>query len=124
MNKTPLALIVEDDGIIAEIFSFAIKEAGFNPTVIRDGIQAIKTLSVETPALVLLDLHLPGVSGINVLREIRSDARLADTRVLIVSADTTQSEFLRIQADHIMIKPVGFNALRELALQIRSEIGD
>ncbi|MCC6956845.1 MAG: response regulator [Anaerolineales bacterium] len=124
MNKSPLALIIEDDGIIAEIFSFAIKEADFNPIVIRDGIQAMKTLSAEIPALVLLDLHLPGISGINVLREIRSDPRLADTRVLIVSADTTQSEFLRIQADHIMIKPIGFNALRELALQIRAEIGD
>lgn len=122
MNELPLALIIEDDGVIAEIFSIAVREADFNPVVIRDGIQAIKTLGEEIPALVLLDLHLPGISGINVLREIRSDPRLANTRVLIVSADTTQSEFLRIHADQIMIKPVGFHALREQALQMRSEI--
>lgn len=123
MKKMPLAFVIEDDEIIAEIFSTAVKEASFDTVVIRDGIQAMEALKGGVPDLVVLDLHLPGVSGINVLREIRNDQRLARTRVLIISADTTQSEFLRMHADHVMIKPVGFHALLELALQVRSELG-
>jgi len=123
MSVSPLALIIEDDEVITEIFSIAVKEAGFETVVVRDGIQALKTLGSETPDLVLLDLHLPGIPGINVLREIRNDPKLAHTRVLIVSADTTQSEFLRIHADRILIKPIGFYAVYETALQMRSEIG-
>jgi len=113
----PLAFIIEDDEIISQIFSIAVREAQFETVVIRDGIQAMERLKTDTPDLVVLDLHLPGISGINILREIRRDERFSKTRVLIVSADTTQSEFLRVHADQVLIKPIGFNKLREVAAQ-------
>ena len=71
----PRAFVIEDDEFIAYIFSAAVKEAQFDPLIIRDGISALETLKTEIPDLIILDLHLPGVSGINILREIRSDSR-------------------------------------------------
>jgi two-component system, OmpR family, response regulator AdeR len=115
----PLAFIIEDDEVIAKIFSTAVREAKFETIIIRDGIEAKEKLESIVPDLVVLDLHLPGISGINILRSIRDDPRFEKTRVLIASADATQSEFLRVHADQVLIKPIGFYKMREVASQFR-----
>ena len=115
----PLAYVIEDDEVIAKIFLTAVREAQFEAVVIRDGIEAMNRLELGVPDLVILDLHLPGISGINILRLIRSDHRFKNTRVLIASADATQSEFLRANADEVLIKPIGFLKMRDIALQYR-----
>ncbi len=115
----PLAFVIEDDEIIAKIFATAVAEAQFETVVIRDGIEAMKQLDSIVPDFVLLDLHLPGISGINILHMIRDTPRFEKTRILIVSADATQSEFLRLHADQVLIKPIGFHKVREAAFQLR-----
>ena len=115
----PLAFVIEDDEIIAKIFATAVAEAQFETVVIRDGIEAMKQLDSIVPDFVLLDLHLPGISGINILHLIRDTPRFKKTRILIVSADATQSEFLRLHADQVLIKPIGFHKVREAAFQLR-----
>jgi two-component system, cell cycle response regulator DivK len=75
-----LALIIEDDEFLAEIFSLTLQEAEFEIEIIRDGRAALSRLAVLTPALVVLDLHLPYISGMDILRQIRADQRLAETR--------------------------------------------
>jgi DNA-binding response OmpR family regulator len=117
----PLAFVIEDDELIAKIFSAAIEEAQYKTLVIRNGIEALDVLRSTIPDLVVLDLHLPGISGINILREIRNDNRLKNTRVLIVSADATQTEYLRVQSDQILVKPVGFYMMREAAARFRPQ---
>ena len=117
----PLAFVIEDDELIAKIFSAAVEEAQYETVIIRNGIEALEVLSSRIPDLVVLDLHLPGISGINILREIRNDIRLKNTRVLIVSADATQTEYLRVQSDQILVKPVGFYMMREAAARFRPQ---
>ena len=117
----PLAFVIEDDELIAKIFSAAVEEAQYETVIIRNGIEALEVLSSRIPDLVVLDLHLPGISGINILREIRNDNRLKNTRVLIVSADATQTEYLRVQSDQILVKPVGFYMMREVAARFRPQ---
>ncbi len=117
----PLAYIVEDDEIIATIFSTAVREASFDTVIIRDGIEAMQKLEAQIPDLVVLDLHLPGISGINILRFIRNDPRFEKTRVMIASADATQGEFMRLNADRVLIKPIGFHRMRDEASQLRPE---
>jgi DNA-binding response OmpR family regulator len=63
----------------------------------------------------LLDLHLPGVSGERILQLIRSDPRLAGTRVIIASADPRTVRLLEAEADIALVKPVTFGQLRDLA---------
>jgi DNA-binding response OmpR family regulator len=68
---------------------------------------------------VVLDLHLPGTAGTDILKRIRSDERLNQTRVIITTADARLAESLEEQADLILVKPVSFSQLRDMALRLR-----
>lgn len=115
----PLALIVEDDEKLAHIFSLALQAAEFDTEVARDGEIARIRLTATVPTLVVLDLHLPYVSGMEILQQIRADKRLSQTRVIIVSADLFRAESLRSEADAVLIKPISINRLRDLAASLR-----
>ncbi len=115
----PLAYVVEDDESISDVFSIALQEAHYTTVRINNGADALKRMKEERPDLVLLDLRLPGLPGVVVLQEMRRDEKLKDVRVIVVSADATLTSFLREQADLVLVKPVGFNQLRELAARLR-----
>ena len=72
------ALIVEDETDLAIIFSKALQEAGFETQIVRAGDTALMWLSSTAPQIVVLDLHLPRVSGKEVLEQIRADERLTE----------------------------------------------
>lgn len=114
-----LALIIEDDKKLAEIFAQALKAAGYQTEVIQDGQEALERLAETTPAVVVLDLHLPRVSGKDILRQIRADGRLVKTRVMLATADPLMAETLRDTADLVLLKPISFNQLRDLAARLR-----
>ena len=113
-----LALIIEDDEFLAEIFSLTLQEAEFEIEIIRDGQVALTRLATLTPALVVLDLHLPHISGVDILHQIRADERLAETRVMLATADAIMAENLREDADLVLLKPISTNQLRELAKRL------
>jgi two-component system cell cycle response regulator DivK len=117
--NNPLALVIEDDTPHANLFSEALQKAGFEIEVIRDGQVAITRLAEITPALVVLDLHLPHVSGADILKQIRSDARLVKTRIVVASADPQMASMLRDKADLVLIKPISYFQLKELAIRLR-----
>jgi DNA-binding response OmpR family regulator len=114
-----LALIIEDDPDLAVIFAEALKAAGFEIEIIQDGKVALSRLAETYPAVVVLDLQLPHTSGEQVLRQIRTDSRLAKTRVIIASANSLMAESLRADADLTLIKPISFSQLRDLAIRLR-----
>lgn len=116
---TPFALIVEDNLPHANLFEEALQKAGFNTEVIRDGQVALNKLAEITPELVVLDLHLPHISGEDILAYIRQDARLAKTRVVLASADPQMASMLREKADLVLIKPISYFQLKELAIRLR-----
>lgn len=115
----PLALVIEDDPDIAHVFSFALQLAGYDARTIEDGGLAIEQLNILVPALVVLDLNLPHVSGESILQHIRSQARLANTRVIIATAKDRAAEFLHHEADMVLIKPISTNQLMELAARLK-----
>lgn len=114
------ALIIEDNSDLAIIFSQALQAAGFATGIILDGDQALARLAITTPDVVVLDLHMPRVSGLEILRRIRADTRLAGTRVIIATADMRATDVLQDQADLVLIKPVSFTQLRDLAGRLAS----
>ena len=63
----PLALIIEDDEKLATIFAQALRMASFETQIIRDGREANEKLNLLNPDVILLDLHLPGLSGDKIL---------------------------------------------------------
>jgi CheY-like chemotaxis protein len=115
----PYALVVEDNKDVAFIFAEAVKEAGYDVEIIGAGDIALKRLSSVVPDLVILDLHLPYVKGTDILDQIRCDDRLADTNVIVTSADSRMAEMLHEKADLVLLKPVGYGQLRDMAARMR-----
>lgn len=120
----PLALIVEDDEDLSIIFSEALNAAGFQTETVRNGQLALDRLHIITPEVVSLDMHLPGVSGLDILKYIRSEKRLAMTNVVVTTADAVMAEHVRETADFVLIKPITFGQLRDLTARLSSNSVD
>ena len=85
MDK-PFALLIEDDRDVATLFRHVMDMAGYRSEIIYDGIEAMKRLSNIEPDLVVLDLQLPGISGVEILQKMRTDERMKTIPVIIVTA--------------------------------------
>jgi CheY-like chemotaxis protein len=118
--KKPIGLIIEDDEDLSIIFSEALNAAGYQTEIIRNGRLAMERLKAVTPELVSLDMHLPGVSGLEILQYIRSEKRLALTNVVVTTADAVMAEQVRESADFVLIKPITFGQLRDLTSRLAS----
>mgnify|MGYP005844689933 CR=1 FL=1 len=118
-TNNPLALIIEDDDMLCEVTSRALQMAEYQIEVIKDGVTAQQRLAETKPAVVVLDLHLPKISGVELLRQIRRDKRLQNTRVILATADPGKAQELELDADLVLIKPYSFIQLRTLAARLR-----
>jgi DNA-binding response OmpR family regulator len=118
MESLPLALIIEDDEDLGIIFTEALHLAGFETKTIRDGQVAMQELDLCQPIVIVLDLHLPHVSGVEILAKIRADERLKTAKVIIATADPRMSDLVE-DADFVLIKPISFAQLRDLSARLR-----
>ena len=116
----PLALVIEDDDKLSEIFTQALKAANYEVEAIKDGDLACQFLASGSPSLIVLDLHLPNVSGDTILKYIQEQAHLAETKVILATADPQMAETLQDSSELVLIKPVSFSQLRDLALRFHS----
>ena len=82
--------IVEDDAEIRELESYALTSSGFDTVCFAEGASFLQALKREKPALVLLDVMLPGMSGLDLLRQIRSQADTASLPVILVTAKSSE----------------------------------
>ncbi len=109
-------MIVEDDKNINNLMSFSIGR-DFDITQMYDGSEAMRRIKLEKPDLVVLDLNLPGIDGLEICKRIKMDQILKDTVVIIVSAmDATSNRFKGIKygADYYIRKPFEPSELRGL----------
>jgi DNA-binding response OmpR family regulator len=119
MNK-PSVLIVEDDPDVAQLYESVLTSGGCTTKISQTGEAAVAWLALNVPDAVVLDLNLPSqVSGIEVLQQIRSDARLANTRVIVVTGHPDLIDNVRGQADLILTKPVDVNQISDFVAQLR-----
>lgn len=118
MNE-PVAVIVEDDAKLADIFSAAVQAAGFTTVVAENGRTALTLLQSQTPALIVLDLHLPDMSGSEVLAHIQGAAHLQSAIIMLATADAWLAESLRADVDFVLMKPISFAQLRDLTGRLR-----
>ncbi|MCQ3935677.1 MAG: hypothetical protein DPW18_01395 [Chloroflexi bacterium] len=118
---TALSLIIEDDEDLAEIFSQAVTAAGYQTEVINDGLVAQERLKQVVPDVVVLDMHIPHVSGDKLFVQIRADERLNNTRVVVATADAQMGESMWGKADLVLIKPISFTQLRDLTARLRPQ---
>jgi len=118
MTNPLKALIIEDNLDLNALFSGALTEAGFISESVFDGEVAQRRLQETEPQLILLDLHLPKLSGADLLAQIRQDSRLQETFVIVASADGTWTGHLKEKADMVLNKPVSYVQLRDLGIRV------
>jgi DNA-binding response OmpR family regulator len=113
----PLVIIIEDDPTLNEIFTITLT-SDFETETYTDGGTALARLAEVVPSLVVLDLHLPGTPGREILSKIRADDRLANTRVILATADERQADMLYEKADMVLLKPISPGQLKDLAKRL------
>ena len=114
------ALIIEDDPRLGAIYDTVLRQAGYETETIQRGDEALQRLQHVSPSLILLDIHLPYVSGIDLLKVIRVTESLAKTPVIVLTADIYVAQTLEDQADYVLIKSFGVSRLRELVTKLAS----
>jgi len=124
MNRKPLAYIIEDNEDTTIIFREALELADYEVEVAIDGAIAQKHLSEIVPDLIILDLHMPNVTGDILLKQIRSDERMKETHVFLATADANMAAQLRDQAELVLLKPISFPQLKDLAERFRPNMYD
>ena len=114
----PLVFVVEDDPVLGLLFADVMQTMGLDTRLISDSRLANQHLDEAVPDMVMLDLHMPHVSGLEILTRIRGDARLEKTRVAMITADAIRVREARGKADLILIKPIGYFDLVDMVAKL------
>jgi CheY-like chemotaxis protein len=117
--RTPAAqrvvLVAEDNDLNFELLSAVLERDGHRVRWARNGPEAVTAVAADPPDLLILDLHLPELSGLDVLRRVRADLVTREVPVLVLTADAmagTREEALGEGANDIVTKPFELNSLR------------
>ena len=103
------ALIVEDSRTIAAIMKHHLQVEGFEVFVASDGVIGLETAVRERPNLIVTDLNLPGMDGMEMVRALRADARTHDIAIFMLTSDDsaeTERRARAVGADDYILKPV------------------
>lgn len=126
VNEMPARVLVADDDPIARLLVVAVlTELGYDTVVARDGAEAWRAYEEERPALVVLDVDMPVVDGLEVCRRIREDVDGRDVFVLFLAGRDHPEEFERLLdagADEFIAKPTTAEDLRARLLVARRRI--
>jgi two-component system response regulator RegX3 len=117
VSSTQTVLVVEDEESYVDVLQIGLKKEGFRVEVARDGAQALEVFELVRPDLVLLDVMLPRVSGIDVCRQLRKRSRVPIIMVTAKSAEIDTVVGLEVGADDYVTKPY---RLRELVARMRA----
>ncbi len=101
---------VEDDASIRDIEVYALQSTGFKARGFEDGTSFWEALRTERPELVVLDVMLPGIDGMELLRRMRADSGLSDIPVVMATAKGAEYDKIRgldLGADYYLVKPFG-----------------
>jgi DNA-binding response OmpR family regulator len=125
-SEKKTVIIVEDERDAAEMFAEMMRVTGFDVIQLYSSTPAISTISAERPDIVILDIMMPDVSGLEVLRYMRREPALKDTPVILVSAKSMPADIqegMDAGASNYLTKPVGFlelkNAVEKLVSPVR-----
>jgi DNA-binding response OmpR family regulator len=106
---TYTVVVADDDADIRDLVCITVGRAGFHVVAaVADGARALEAIRAHVPDLAILDVSMPELSGVEVCREVRADAGLADTRLLLLSAsvdDSARAVGIAAGADYFLPKP-------------------
>ena len=117
-------MIIEDEADAADLFSEMMRINGFRVIKMFSSAPAIPIISQEKPDVILLDVMMPDVSGLEVLRYIRREPELASIPVIILSAKSMPGDIktgIEAGASMYLTKPVGFQDLKQAVAKVLHE---
>ena len=112
------ACIIEDATYLSQLLNTILMREGIETKVINDGAIALDYLNENTPDLILLDLNLPNVSGIEILSYIRSQDRLKHVKIAVVTASPNIAQAIEDVVELILLKPVTASQVRDIIHQL------
>ncbi len=116
----PYILILEDDPILGKVALEAAKHVGLQAQLDNNGDKYRKLIDNHgVPQAILLDLHLPFASGSELLKEFRSDSRMKNVLILVMTADILRARSLQEQGERVLLKPVSIIRLQEILSQLQ-----
>jgi len=116
-SNTPTVLVVEDEDSFVDALMIGLKREGFRVEVARDGFEALDRFDIVRPDIVLLDVMLPRISGIDVCRQIRKRSQVPIIMVTAKGAEIDTVVGLEVGADDYVTKPY---RIRELVARMRA----
>jgi DNA-binding response OmpR family regulator len=101
-------LVADDDVDILDLVVFKLTQAGFETVAVTDGMAALAAIEADPPRLAILDIMMPGLSGLDVLRKVRANHAMSDLDVILLTArarDTDVDTGFATGASDYVIKP-------------------
>lgn len=120
LDDKPFALIVEDDRDIVALFRHVLDVAGYHTEISMNGLEAMERIESAQPDIVLLDLQLPGLSGIDILKRMREDERMKTIPVVVITAYPYYLSSLPEEPDMVLLKPVDLGQLSNLVQRLKA----
>ena len=113
-------LVVDDEKDVVDLLAFNLKNAGFQTTAAYHGEEALAKIKKDTPALIVLDLMLPGIDGVEICKRLKKEPATADIPIIMLTAKGNEVDKvlgLELGADDYITKPF---SPREVVLRIKS----
>jgi len=117
-------LIADDDPMMVKLLEFNLRRAGYAVVICREGLSVCASARAERPDLAILDVMLPGRTGLELLRDFRADPALAGLPAVIVTSEgksSTQDDLLAAGARNVYTKPFSPTMLLERVRQLLGE---
>lgn len=122
-ERAVTVLVADDDADIRELVAFKLTSAGYDVRTAADGLAALEMITAEPPALAILDVMMPGLTGVDVLRQIRGSDALDNVRVILLTArsrDVDVDAGFAGGANDYIVKPF---SPRELVHRVAAVLG-
>jgi len=117
-------VIADDDADIRELVVFKLRHAGHEVLPVADGTAAVEACLADRPDLVILDVMMPGMSGLEAARVLRADASMNGVPIIMLTARAQESDIeqgFEAGADDYVVKPF---SPRELAVRVAAVLGE
>jgi two-component system response regulator RegX3 len=118
-HNRPAVLIVEDEPALADSIQYSLEREGFDVAIAVDGERALERFRVASPSLILLDLMLPRLSGLDVCRIVRSESTVPIIMLTAKDSEADKVAGLELGADDYVTKPF---SMRELVSRVRAHL--
>ena len=106
--ENPDIVIVDDDPMVGELSRDLLTDAGYKVTLVQDSMEAIPTIKAQMPRLIVTDIMMPGITGMDICKAVKSDGALKNIKIIVVSGKSYEVEKQRafqFGADFFLQKP-------------------